>query len=147
MRQLWIFRVSGGEPFELQVKGNPVMKYDGRPNSILRTLCTRAQAMALEAEIRSRDCTVEGNCPDESPAQKEKRQNIMHVLGGELTFPAVKCAECAWFDPGIPSLCGAGFSTIGDRKGWDDDAMKGVMTNEKYAADFASCPIRDDQMQ
>jgi len=147
MRQLWIFRVSGGEPFQLQVTGNPSMNYDGRPNALLRTLCTREQAMTLEAEIRAKGCTVEASCPDESPAQTEKRKNIMHVLGGEITFPSVKCAECAWFDPAIPSLCGAGFSSIADRKGWDDDAMKGVMESEKYADDFASCPIRDDQMQ
>lgn len=123
------------------------MKYDGQPNALLRTLCTRAQAMRLEAEISVKGCTVEASCPDENAEQKEMRKNIMHVLGGERTFPSVKCPECAWFDPRINSLCGAGFSTMGDRKGWDDDAMKGVMESEKYADDFASCPIRDDQMQ
>ena len=147
MRQLWIFRVSGGEPFQLQVKGNPIMKYDGEPNAILRTLCTRAEAMNLEAEIAAKGCVVEASCPDESSEQKAKRKNIMHVLGGERTFPSIKCPECAWFDPTLDSLCGAGFSTMGDRKDWDDDAMTGVMTNVKYAADFANCPIRDDQMQ
>lgn len=147
MRQLWIFRVSGGEPFKLQVKGNPIMKYDGRPNAILQTLCTHAQALTLETEMRTYGCTVEAHCPDESAEQAEKRKNVMHVLGGERTFPSLKCPECAWFDPSIDSLCGAGFSTMGDHKGWDDDTMEGVMTNAKYAADFAECPIREEKTQ
>ena len=147
MKQLWIFRVSGGEPFHLQVKGSPILKHDGGGDVVLQTMCTHSQAMVLEAEMRTHGCSVEANCPNESEEQKAKRQNIMHVLGGEQTFPSIKCPECAWFDPGIPSLCGAGFSSLGDRKGWEDDALKGAMTNEKYAADFASCPIREENTQ
>lgn len=145
MRQLWIFRVSEGLPFQIQVKGNPVMKYDGRPQAILKTLCTRSEAMTLEAEMQSKGCVVEANCPDESTEQKEKRKNIMHVLGGERTFPCVRCPECAWFDPSIESLCGAGFSP--DGFGWDDETMEGVFTNVKYASDFERCPLRETQTQ
>lgn len=147
MKQLWIFRVSGGEPFRLQVKGNPIMVYEGHPESLLKALCTEPQAMVLEAEIRAKGCTVEANCPTESAEQKEKRQNIMHVLGGEHTFPCVKCPECAWFDPTIGSLCGAGLSSMGDGVGWDDPAFQGVMTNPKYEADFDSCPLREGNIQ
>lgn len=147
MKQLWIFRVSGGEPWDKHLQGNFPMVYDGTPNSILQTVCSRDQAMQIEAELLANGCTVEANCPDESEDQKNKRKNIMHVLGGERTFPCVECPSCAWFDPSISSLCGAGFSMMGDKAGWDDDAMKGVMTNEKYAADFASCPLKENQTQ
>jgi len=123
------------------------MNYDGEPNAVLRTLCSRAEAMTLEAKMLSYGCTVEANCPQESPEQKDARKNIMHVLGGEKTFPCIECPSCAWFDPTINSLCGAGFSMMGDRKGWDDGAMEGVMTNEKYAADFAACPLKENNIQ
>ena len=123
------------------------MKYDGHPQAILQTLCTRVEAMVLEAEMRLKGCTVEANCPDENAEQKAMRKNVMHLLGGDKTFPCEKCPGCAWFDPTINSLCGAGFSTMGDRQGWDDDAMKGVMASEKYTADFARCPIREGVLQ
>jgi hypothetical protein len=146
-KQLWTFRVSGGESFKVQVKGSPIMTYDGMPNALLKTLCTREQAMALEAEMRTYGCDVEAMCPQETQEQKAKRQNIMHVLGGERTFPCVECPGCAWFDPEIDSLCGAGFSPMGSKKGWEDPVVEGAMTNEKYAADFTSCPLREGNLQ
>lgn len=145
MKQLWIFRVSGGEPFQIQVEGNPPMNYDGRPEAILRTLCTEDQAMALEAEMLTHGCTVEASSPSETPDQKTRRQNIMQALGGDRVFPCPQCPSCAWFDPEIDSLCGAGFSHAGP--GWEDVAVEGAMKNERYAADFAACPLREGQTQ
>lgn len=145
MRQLWIFRVSGGDPFHLQVQGSPPLHYDGRPETLLRTLCTQAQAMVLEAEMRSHGCSVEAHCPNEGPDQKAKRQNIMHVLGGERVFPCVRCPECAWFDPGIDSLCGAGFSPTGP--GWEPETVEGALSDEKHAQDFQRCPLREGAPQ
>jgi len=147
MKQLWTFRVSGGEPFRIAVQGNPHMVYDGRPESLLKCLCTHEQALALEAQMRSYGCDVDANSTQETEEQKKKRRNIMHVLGGERTFPCEKCPGCAWFDPEIDSLCGAGFSPMGNRAGWEPEAIEGVMTNEKYAADFQACPLRDRAIQ
>jgi len=145
MKQLWIFKVTGGDPFRLQVKGNPVLEHDGGANNVLQTMCTRPQALALEAEMQAKGARVEANCPSETAEQKEQRKNLLKVLGNDRVFPSAKCPECSWFDPMIVSLCGAGFSFSGP--GWDDDTMKGVMSNEKYAADFESCPIREDKIQ
>lgn len=142
MRQLWTFRVSGGTPFHLQVQGNPVMRHDGGVESLLKALCTNEQAMEVMVKIRSYGCTVDGNSPQETEEQKTKRRNILHVLGGEQTFPCLHCPHCAWFDPTISSLCGAGFSSLGDCEGWEPEAIEGAMSNEKYASDYTSCPIR-----
>jgi len=145
MKQMWIFRVSGGEPFELTPKGNLPMRYEGQAETLLRCLCTQLEATVLENHMRSYGCEVEAHSPQETAEQKERRTNIMHALGGDRVFPCVRCPECAWFDPEIESLCGAGFSQKGP--GWKPEAIEGVMTNPKYAADFQACPIKNRAIQ
>jgi len=142
-RQLWIFRVNGGESFRLTPQGNPPMHHDG-DMSILRCLCTTEQAEEMEQEMRRHGCTVLSNCPAETPEQKAERANIMQVMGGDRPFPCARCPECAWFDPHLESLCGAGLAP-GD--GWDDDAVRGSMSNGKFRDDFAACPLRKEQTQ
>jgi hypothetical protein len=144
-RQLWIFRVSGGEPFRLDPKGNPPMVHDGGAEALLKCLCTEEQADELEAEMVRHGCTVSKNCPAETKEQKEERKNIMQVLGGERSFPCARCPECAWFDPHLESLCGAGLAF--GKPGWDDAAVQGSMTSDKFRADFEACPLREGQIQ
>ena len=143
MKQLWIFQVRNGEAFQAQVKGNPIMKHDGKL-SILRCLCTKEEATELEETFRGHGCAVESNCPMETSEQNTERKNIMQVLGGTRPFPCLRCPECAWFDPHLDSLCGAGFA---QGEGWDDDAIKGSMSSEKFRNDFTSCPIREQALQ
>lgn len=143
MKQLWTFRVSGGKPFRIQVKGNPIMTHDGGTEALLKCLCTHNEATKLEAEIRSHGCTVEGHSPHETAEQQEKRRNLLHVLGGEQTFPCVACPECAWFEPVLVSLCGAGLSPMGDGVGWEPEVIEGAMKNEKFASDFQACPLQE----
>lgn len=139
-RQLWVFRVTGGDAFDLQVKGNPRVRHDGGAESVLRALCTRDQADELATEMRRRGCRVETYGGGETPEQKEERRNVMAVLGGERAFPCVRCPECAWFDPHIHSLCGAGVAPGGE--GWDDDAVEGAMSNPRHRDDLDACPLR-----
>jgi hypothetical protein len=142
-RKLWIFQVNGGEPFKLQPDGNPVMVHDGG-RSILRCICTADQAEELEAEMKIHGCAVLPNCPSETPEQNAERKNIMQVVGGDRPFPCTRCPECAWFDPHLDSLCGAGFAK---GNGWDDAAVEGSMSNEKFRDDFAACPLREGVTQ
>ncbi len=143
-KRLWIFRVSGGEPFRMPVAGNPPMVHDGGPEVVLRCVCTEAQADELEQAIAGLGCTVSHHCPMETPEQAQERRNIMQVLGHDRPFPCVRCPECAWFDPHIDSLCGAG---LGRGEGWDDDAVTGSMSNAKFQDDFDACPLREEQTQ
>lgn len=137
-RKLCVFRVTGGEPFRIQVKGNPVVKHDGGADSILRVLCTDEQAHALEKEIRSHGCRVFVNLPVETEDQKRERKNVLTVLGGEKPFPCVRCPECAWFDPHLEDLCGA--AIVGS--GWDAESIDGASRNEKFREDLTLCPLR-----
>lgn len=143
MKQLWIFQVSQGDPFKIQVKGNPIMAHDGR-QSILRCLCTDEQATELVTEMESHGCKVSSHSAQETPEQTAERKNIMQVLGGDRPFPCTRCPECAWFDPHLDSLCGAGFAK---GNGWDDDAVTGSMSNEKFKGDFEECPLRETAVQ
>lgn len=143
-RKLWIFQVSAGESFRLTPDGNPPMVHDGG-RSILRCLCTADQADQLQVEMESHGCKVTANCPSETPEQTAERRNVMQVLGGERNFPSPRCPECAWFDPHLESLCGAGLAFGGN--GWDDDAVQGSMASEKFRDDFAACPLREEQTQ
>jgi len=143
MKQLWIFQVRQGEPFELQVKGNPIMRHDGRV-SILRCLCTEKEAEELKITMEGHQCAVTMNSPQETTEQKTERRNLLQVLGGERVFPSVSCPECAWFDPYIESLCGAG---LAKGVGWEDAAIEGSMSNEKFREDFEDCPLREGAIQ
>lgn len=143
MKRLWVFQVWQGEAFRLQVKGNPVISHDGR-HSVLRCICTDEEADELEATIQGHECKVTKNCPQETETQAKERANLLQVLGGERVFPSPRCPECAWFDPHLDSLCGAGFAP---GEGWDDDAIKGSMTSMKYREDFEACPLREEQLQ
>jgi hypothetical protein len=139
-RKLWIYRVSGGSPFQLQVKGNPPMVHDGGAESVLRTLCTEEQARTLEEEMRSHGCTVSSNCPKETREQSGERKNLLSVLGAERPFPCARCPECAWFDPYIESMCGAG---RGSGPGWDPAVRVGSLSSEKFRNDLDACPLKE----
>lgn len=143
MRRLWVFQLWGGDSFRMQVKGNPVIAHDGR-HSVLRCLCTEEEADGIEAAMEKHGCKVTKNCPHETSQQSQERKNLLQVLGGERPFPSPKCPECAWFDPHLDSLCGAGFAP---GQGWDDAAIQGSMTSTKYQEDFNACPLREEQIQ
>lgn len=141
MRQLWIFRVSGGEPFQIKVKGNPVMRHDGGSESILRTLCTDEQAAELEREMVTHGAQVRAHNPRETEEDKFERRNLLSFIGGDRNFPSPRCPECAWFDPHLVSLCGAGVAPGGE--GWEDEAVTIAMDHPKFKEDFGQCPLRE----
>ena len=143
-RKLWVFRVSGGESFKLQAKGNPPMVHDGAREAVLRSICTAEEADDLETQMVRRGSKVSKHCPMETQQQTVERKNVLQVLGGERNFPCERCPECAWFDPHLESLCGAGLAF---GKAGYDDTIKGSMSSEKYREDFEACPLREEQFQ
>lgn len=139
-RKLWVFRVSGGDSFKMQIKGNPVMEHDGGPQSILRALCTEEQAGEVVEGMKAYGATAVGHCSSETLEQRKERKGLLQVLGGERNFPCQKCPECAWFDPHLESLCGAGFAF--GKPGWDQDTVEGSLTSDKFREDYEECPLR-----
>jgi hypothetical protein len=140
-KYLYIFRVSGGKPFVLQVKGNPSMKYDGRPECLLRTLCTEEEANQLLTIMREDfGCDVQCNDPLITPAQAEAKRNVMTVLGSDRPFPTKECPGCAWFDPELLSVCGAG---LAQGQGWEDEAVRGALSSPRFQEDFNKCPLNE----
>lgn len=140
-RKLWTFRVSGPEPFELRLKGNPVQRYDGGGETVLRGICTEAQAVSVVEEAKAQGIAVVANCPKETAGQAQERRNLLEVLGGDRPFPCPQCPSCAWFDPHIESLCGAGLAY--GKPGWETEAVEGAMTSDRYRTDFETCPLRE----
>jgi hypothetical protein len=140
-RRLWVFLVTGGTPFEMQVHGNPIMSHDGG-RSILRSLCTDAQVADIEETMRRHGCSVTSSCPSESAEQRAERGHVLAIMGADRPFPTARCPECAWFDAQVESLCGAGVTPEGE--GWDDSVVESAMATAKHRADFEACPLRQE---
>lgn len=139
-RALWIFAVTSGRPFALKVKGNPMMKHDGR-RSVLRCLCTDEEAKTLIAEMETYECRVVANSPREDAEQKAKRQNLFAILGQDVIWPTQKCPGCAWLDPEVEGMCGAGMLRWKGFQGWGDEAIQERLTVDRFATDFFHCPL------
>lgn len=141
-RKLWVFRVSGGAPFQIKVKGNPIMKHDGGAEDLLKALCSEDQAQDLIQEMESRGCKVLAHCATESKEQKKERQNVVQILGDGKVFPCQRCPQCSWFDPHIESLCGAGKAF--SQPGWDKEAVRAALQQKKFKEDLDYCPLNTD---
>jgi hypothetical protein len=139
-RYLWIFSVVGGESFVIQPKGNPRMKHDGT-RSVLRCLCTDAQAEELTATIKGHGGKVVTNSPRESPEQRVERNNVFAVLGPDVVWPTNQCPQCAWLDPTIPGMCGAGMLRWKGFEGWDRETILERLAVDKFETDRESCPL------
>jgi hypothetical protein len=139
-KQFWIFVVVGGEPFRIQIKGNPAQRHDGN-RSIIRALITDEMAKDVEVELASHGGTVTlSNSPREEKEAKDQRQNLLKIMGDNPAFPCEQCPSCSWFDPYLTGLCGAGRSYT-SREKWDDVVFTEQMKDAKYKQDFDGCPI------
>jgi len=138
-KQFWIFTVTGGEPFKIQIKGNPTQSHHGG-TSVLRAIMLDEHVPALEVELRSHGGHVQSNSPREDEETKAERSNMLSVLGEDTVFPCIQCPECAWFDPYLPGMCGVGQGHVPESH-WDVQAIQERMTVPKYAEDQARCPL------
>lgn len=136
-RKLWIFLVVGGESFAVQVQGNPVMRHEGG-RSLLRCLCSDAQADDLERTMREHGADVTRNCPSETAGQRREREHVLAVLGEGRPFPTPRCPSCAWLDVQLASLCGAGLAR---GEGWEEPVVKEAFLRDKFGADYHACPL------
>jgi len=142
-RKMWVFLVAGGESFAVQTRGNPAMRHDGS-RSLLRCLCTDVEASVLEETMRRHGATVSRSCPDESAEQRSEREHVLSLLGDGRPFPCTRCPECAWFDPHVEGLCGAG---LAGAPGWTADAIASAKRIGRHHEDFKSCPLQPKDAQ
>lgn len=133
MKRFWIFVVTGGEPFEIEIKGNPRQIHDGQ-RSILRALITDEQAPEVEERIRSYGATVMTNSPREDDQAKEERRNLLNLSEQENTLPCARCLECSYFDTSLVGLCGAGRG-FEPGESWDPVVLKNASKQ-----DLELCP-------
>lgn len=143
-RYLWIFSVTGGEPFRIQVQGNPAMVHKGT-RSVLRCLCTDSQADELVAKMREHGGKIVTNSPRETPEQRVERNNVFAVLGPDTVWPTNQCPQCAWLDPEVPGLCGAGMLRWKGFEGWDREIILERLAIDKFETDRESCPLASMQ--
>ena len=138
-KQFWVFQVVGGKPFAIQIKGNPIQRHHGG-SSVLRSLCTDAEAKRVETEMETHGGKVTSHSPREDEETKEERANMLKIMGPDPVFPCELCPSCSWFDPYLPGLCGAGRAHNSDLK-WEPEALVVMMEREKFKEDFDQCPI------
>jgi hypothetical protein len=81
-KQFWVFHVLGGDPFKIQIKGNPIQKHDGQ-RTFIRLLCTDEEAKLIEIELGSHGGRVEGNSPREDEESKTERKTLMGMMNGQ----------------------------------------------------------------
>lgn len=142
-RDLWTFRVTGGLPFRLQIKGNRPMVHDGGAESILKSVCTKSQAVRVTHEMKEHyGCRAEMICNQMTPAQRRERKNSLQVLGGDRVFPSANCPGCSWFDTSLDSLCGAG---LAKGEGWENEVVEGLRFQGKFEEDLAKCPLANSE--
>ncbi|TFH64299.1 MAG: hypothetical protein E4G90_08380 [Gemmatimonadales bacterium] len=106
----------------------------------MRSLCTDAEAKRVVTEMESHGGKIVAHSPREEEESKEERTNLLKIMGDNPVFPCELCPECAWFDPHLPGLCGAGRAYNSDLK-WEPEALTAMMEKEKFKEDFDLCPI------
>ena len=145
MKRLWTFLVLHGEPFRLEVKGNPAAVHDGT-RSIVSCLCTEEQAKALETEMKAYGCQVTSNSPEESAEQRAEREHVMAMMGDGQAFPCEKCPGCSWFDPSVQGLCGAGMLARVEAQGWEPQVIEDRLSDPKFREDWDACPLKNPHL-
>jgi len=138
-KQFWVFNVVGGKSFALKVKGNPIQRHDGG-RSIMRVLCSDPEAQTVLDTIESHGGVAKAHSPRESEEQKELRSNMLKIMGDNPVFPCEKCPSCAWLDPYLPGLCGAG-RAYDSVLSWEPEVLAGMLEEPKHKKDYDECPI------
>lgn len=141
-RYFWVFEVRGGKPVNVQPRGNPVMRHDGA-SSLLRCLCTDAESEQLKVAFEAVGASVKKHSPRETTDQTAERQNLLAVFSGEQVWPTAQCPRCAWLDPQVAGLCGAGLVDR-DLPGWGPVVIKSRLLQERPSLDYETCPLRAD---
>jgi hypothetical protein len=137
-RKFWVYKVTGGEDVDLQVKGNPVLKYR-TPLSILRSVSTSLEASEIAQAFKDQGCQVEYHSPEESEEQKIERKSVFAVFGDGVTFPTASCPQCPWLDPLVEGLCGLGAPK--QSEGWGQFAIEERLKVDSFRSAKEVCPL------
>ena len=129
--RLWLRR---GQPFTLQIKGNPPVEHDGG-NSITPLTLTEQQVGVLTHELRRHKAEFD-LIPHErqTPEQAAERQTLLGMQRGERVWPSAACPSCPWFDPlleGAP--CG--------RDGWEAETIAAFGEGVAPQDALSGCPV------
>jgi hypothetical protein len=138
-KEFWVFTITGGKRFALNVKGNPTQTHDGG-TTVMRFLCSAGEAESTFGIIEKYGGKVKSHNPRESEEQKEMRANMLSISGDDAVFPCELCPKCSWFDPYLPGLCGAG-RAYNSVLSWEPKVLESMLEEPKHKKDYDACPI------
>ncbi len=94
MKRVYAIMVTGGEPFELQIKGNLPLEHEGK-TSLFHPVLPKGEVEPLLEALREFGGLVESNLTEETDEQREIRDRIL----GKVVLPCVQCADCRHYNP------------------------------------------------
>lgn len=129
--RLWLRR---GEPFALQMKGNPPVEHDGG-TTVVHLALTAEQAEILKgvAVEHGVDCDLITH-ERQTPEQSKERQTLLGMQRGERAWPSGSCPSCPWFDPLLEAdPCG--------RVGWPPESIAAFGEGAHPQQALSKCPV------
>lgn len=112
MKRVFAILVAGGEPFELEVKGNLPMEHAGK-TSAFHPVLEKSKVEPLLEALRAHGGKVECHLTEETEGQREIRDRIQ----GGVDFPCPQCADCRHYNPTWDSMCEQNAPPVSDTCG------------------------------
>ena len=116
-KKVYNLEIKGGNPFQMEVKGSPLIEHDGRKTFHL-VLLSEDQYKELKNHLTS--IGVE----------------VVHQFAGsnKVCSPQTpKCVECRFYIAAADSSCGMDI--------WTDDEVQGYLSSERARKDLSLCPL------
>ncbi len=133
-KRLWTFIVRNGEPFKLQVPGNPPIEYEGGSLEILKAVATEDTAEGIRQVAAMNGCHVVMKTEYQTDEQYKERQELLGVERGDVVWPCELCPGCSLFDPHIEGYCGA--------QSWPEESLQVIAQMRKLRQDLVACPLK-----
>lgn len=121
---VWTLKVTGGQPFAIQLVDGPVLSHDG-VLSVWNVALRESQATQLREIARLRGAQI-----PLFHAEYDRGGELR--LGQESTFLTPRCPTCFWYDPNTPSSCGF--------EDWPAEVKRDLIS--KAWSDLDLCPIQ-----
>jgi len=130
-RLMWTFRIVGGDPFDLQVLGNPSAEHGGGL-SIWHLRVTDPHALEIEEVAKLHGARVMAHCQTETDEQTAMHKKMLE--SGDSLFSCLLCAECYWLDLQVEGYCGM--------TEWPPERRQAALESfEGAVEDAAACPV------
>lgn len=133
---IWVFRLSGGEPFVglVSIPGTMPVQISHTGKATVHTLgLSEAEAATLGQFLQTKGIQVYWEAQEVNPEQQEE---ISRLHDSEVVFLTPKCPTCFWLDILSPkSSCGV--------EGWTQEMVDDSLDDhEKAVTDLMECPLR-----